>query len=201
MNLVEKLLGETEANLDLQRRAEEFRTREVFIHHKACIDRTVTIGDRTKIWQFASITRGAVLGKDCTIAPHVTLDGCILGDRCIARPSVDIGPGIEVGADCFLGPLVSLCNDNFPSTDKEGFDYEALWTGGKKVIVIESGVTLGAHVVVVPGVRIGKGAFVVANVTVSRDVPAGMMLLRDGTLIPKPTDWKERRMRYVREPL
>ncbi len=171
----------------------------VKVHRLAHVEPNCTIGDGTSIWQFASITRKAQIGRDCTIAPHVSLDGCILGDRCIARPSVDIGPGIICGDDVFLGPLVCLANDLMPSTDKEGFDYEALWNGGKKVIVIEDGVTLGAHVVVVPGVRIGKGAFVVANVTVSRDVPAGMMLLRDGTLIPKPTDWKERRMRYVRD--
>jgi acetyltransferase-like isoleucine patch superfamily enzyme len=169
-----------------------------FVHPLAYVEPTCSIGDGSRIWQYASITRGARIGKDCNIAPHVSLDGCVLGNGCIARPSVDIGPGIEVGNDVFLGPLVCLANDMWPATSKEGFDYEALIVGGRKVIVIEDGATLGAHVVVVPGVRIGAGAFICANVCVTRDVPAGMVLTRDGNLLEKPKDWQSRRMRYVR---
>jgi galactoside O-acetyltransferase len=40
-------------------------------------------------------------------------------------------------------------------------------------VIIEDEAWLGAHVVVLPGVRIGRGAVVGAGSVVTRDIPAG----------------------------
>jgi acetyltransferase-like isoleucine patch superfamily enzyme len=40
-------------------------------------------------------------------------------------------------------------------------------------VIIEVEAWIGAHVVVLPGVRIGKGAVIGAGAVVTRDVPAG----------------------------
>ena len=153
-----------------------------FIHPKAHVEGAV-LGDGTKVWQFASVIRGAVLGKDCTVAAGACLDGPKLGDRCIVSPGVDIGPGFEIGDDVFLGPGVVLCNDAWPRTHKTGWDVEAL-RNGAVCVRIGNGASLGAHVVVLPGVTIGEGAMIAAGSVVGRDVPAGMLFKRCGEIVP-----------------
>lgn len=167
------------------------------IHPLAHVDETVSLGPGTRVWQFASITRGTVLGADCSVAPNAVLDGPRFGDRCVISPGVYIGPGFHVGDDVFVGPHVVLANDMYPHTDKRGFEYEALRQGERYAVIVEDGVSLCAHALVLPGVRIGKGAMIAGHATVSRDVPAGMLWTRDGELRPKPDDWRDRRMRWA----
>ena len=167
-----------------------------FIHPKAHVE-GATVGPRTKVWQFATVIRDTVLGADCSVASNVTLDGPVLGDRCIVSPGVDIGPGFIIEDDVFLGPNVVLANDMWPSVAKDGFDYEALRSGERAAVVIEDGATLCSHVLVLPGVRIGAGAIVAGHATVTRDVPPGMLWTRDGDIKPKPEDWRQRRMRFA----
>lgn len=155
------------------------------------------IGAGTRVWQFATVIRGTVLGEYCTVGSCVTLDGPIFGDRCIISPGVDIGPGFHVGNDVFIGPNVVFANDGFPSTDKDGFDYIAL-RSGRACIIVDDGCMVGANAVVMPGVHIYPGSVVAAGSVCRKDVPAGCMYLRSGEIIRKPDDWKERRMRWAR---
>ncbi len=145
-----------------------------FIHPKAEVHRDVTIGARTKIWQFASLLRGAVLGDDCTMASGACFDGSRAGNRVILCHNLAAGPGFLLGDDVFIGPNVTLCNDAWPRTMKEGFDPKR-FNGEGWAIVIENGAAIGANSVVLPGVRIGQGAMIAAGSVCDRDVPAGML--------------------------
>jgi acetyltransferase-like isoleucine patch superfamily enzyme len=157
-----------------------------FIHHLAHVDPwarvddTVVIGAGCKVWQFASVIRGTVLGIDCTVAATAVLDGPALGDRCIVSPGVDIGPGFEIGDDVFLGPHVVLCNDYWPRTHKRGFDYEALRSGKVVSVRVHSGASIGAGAKIMPGVTIGMGAMIASNAVVKENVPAKCLWTRDG---------------------
>lgn len=162
-----------------------------FIHPKAHVEGSV-IGARTKVWQFASITRGAVLGNDCSVAPGAMLDGCRFGDRVLIGPSVSMGPGFLVGDDVFIGPSVTFCNDVWPVADKAGWDIEPLQDGCWAVIV-GKGASIGANAVILPGVVIGAGAFVAAGAVCGRNVPDGHLFTRDGAL--RPLAPRERRIR------
>ena len=46
-----------------------------FVHKKAHVQ-DATLGEGCLIWQFASVTRGVVLGRECSVAPGAMLDGC-----------------------------------------------------------------------------------------------------------------------------
>lgn len=179
----------------ISRMAAEVLADAPYIHPKAHVDGSVRLGARTKVWQFASVIRGAVLGADCSVGAGACLDGPILGDRCIVSPGVDIGPGFRIGNGVFLGPHVVLCNDAWPRADKDGFDMEALQSGRFVSVIVEDGASLGAHAVVMPGVRIGAGAMVAANATVTKDVPAGHLWTRDGAVVEIRPEWTKRRMR------
>lgn len=153
-----------------------------FIHPKAHVE-DATIGARTKVWQFASVIRGAVVGADCTIASGVLFDGSHCGDGTIICQNLAAGPGFLIGNRCFIGPNVTLCNDMWPSADKQGFDADAL-RAGQWTIIIEDRVSIGANAVVLPGVVIGRGAVVSAAAVVGINVPAGHLYRRDSIIVP-----------------
>ena len=164
-----------------------------FVHPKAHVD-DATIGVGTKVWQFASVIRGAVLGEDCNVASTATIDGAVFGNRCIVCAGAFIGPGTLIGDDCFIGMSVSICNDMWPEPSKQGFDIGAL-RSGKWAVILGDAATIGANAVILPGVAIGKGAFVAAGAVVDRNVPDGFLWRRNGYLTAMPENRRAKRMR------
>lgn len=168
-----------------------------FVHHLAHVD-DASIGARTKVWQFASVTRGTVLGDDCSVSPHAMLDGSKYGDRVVISGGVMAGGGFDVGNDVFLGPNVTLCNDRWPSADKTGYRADLLRRGFVTVRV-KDGAWVGANAVLLPGVTVGKMSAVAAGAVVHCDVPDGYLFTRaNGMLLIKP-EWRARRMIEARD--
>lgn len=79
------------------------------------------------------------------------------------------GGELIIGDDVMMGPdvLIYTCNhlhDNVDiPMDRQGFTYMR--------VVIEDDVWIGARVIILPGVVIGKGSVVGAGAVVTRDVP------------------------------
>lgn len=167
-----------------------------FVHPKAHVE-NARVGARTKIWQFASVIRGAVIGADCTVASGACFDGSWCGNRSILGHNLAAGPGFYVGDDVFIGPNVTLCNDSWPRAEKTGFD-PSLFDGKRWAIVIESGASVGANSTILPGVIIGAGAMIAAGSRVSRDVPADHLFV-DGRIEPIVRDRLKDRMRFAGE--
>lgn len=163
-----------------------------FIHPLAHVE-GVVIGARTKVWQFASVTRGTVLGEDCSVSPHAMLDGSVYGDRVVISGGVMAGDGFVVGNDVFLGPNVTLCNDRWPTASKAGYRADLLRRGFVTVRV-GAGASIGANAVVLPGVTIGSRAMVAAGAAARYDVPDNYLLRRDGAMMPIKPEWRENRM-------
>lgn len=163
------------------------------IHPLAHVE-NATIGARTRVWQFASVIRGTVLGEDCNVASCATLDGPRFGNRCIICQGVAMGPGFLFGDDCFIGPNVTICNDRWPVANKHGFDITRFQNGSSWTVVVRDGVSIGANAVVLPGVIIGAGAMIAAGAVVSRDVPPLHLYRRDNTLKSIPEGYRPRRM-------
>lgn len=139
------------------------------IHPKAHVDITCKIGAGTNIRQFASVTRGTVLGEDCNVWPFVNLDGPVFGDRCKIASGVVMGPGFKIGNDVFIGPNVVFCNDRFPNVSIEGFDEELL-RSGVYTITVGDGTAIGAGAVILPGVTIGRCCLIAAGVVLANSV-------------------------------
>lgn len=165
------------------------------IHPMAHVDGAI-VGPRTRIWQFASVIRGTVLGADCTVASCATLDGPVFGDRCIISQGVAMGPGFVFGDDVFVGPNVTVCNDRWPRGDKGGFNAEAL-RAGFVTVRVGNWCSIGANAVILPGVTLGDRVMVAAGAVVDRNVPADCLFKRDGTILPIDDESKalSRRMR------
>lgn len=174
--------------------------RGVYIHPKAHVDESVTIGPGSKVWQFATVIRGTVLGSECSVAAGANLDGPILGDRCIVSPGVDMGPSFQIGNDVFLGPNTVLANDFWPRTHKDGYDYDAL-RSGLICITVGNGASIGANAVIMPGLRIGEGAMIAAGAVVTADVPDRCLWSRRGEIRAIRDEERIARVRLVETPL
>lgn len=152
-----------------------------FVHPQACVDGSVTIGPRSRVWQFASVIRGAKIGADVNIASGACVDGSEIGDGSIICHNLAMGPGFRVGRNCFIGPNVTFCNDAFPRAAKGGFKPE-LFDGRRFAVILEDGASIGANAVILPGVVVGQRAMVAAGAVVSRSVPPYSLLTRSGDI-------------------
>lgn len=152
------------------------------IHARSHVENS-TIGKGTKVWQFASVIRGAEVGDDCTIASNAIIDGAIIGNGCLIGHGSSINPGTRLGDNVFIGPLTTICNDRWPRVGKDGFDVAALLNGAVTVD-IGSDASIGAGAQVLPGVMIGEGAVIAAGSTVTRNVKANYLHKRSGECVP-----------------
>ncbi len=144
---------------------------EVFVHPLGLCEST-TIGRGTRVWAFAHVLAGAVVGAGCNIGDHAYIEGgARLGDRVVVKNAVLVWDKVTVDDDVFLGPNMVFTNDlrprSFGSKDPDSFLSTRVRTGA----------TIGANATIVCGITIGAFAFVAAGAVVQRDVPAHALVV------------------------
>jgi UDP-2-acetamido-3-amino-2,3-dideoxy-glucuronate N-acetyltransferase len=140
--------------------------------HPAAICETASVGPRTRIWAFAHLLEGAVVGSDCNICDHVFIEGgARLGDRVTVKNASLIWDGVEIHDDVFVGPRVTFTNDLRPRIGHSLTPDQFVPT------VVRSGASLGANVTVVCGVTIGEYALIGAGAVVVSDVAPHVLML------------------------
>lgn len=133
--------------------------------HPQALCETEQVGSGTRIWAFAHILPGAIIGDDCNICDHVFIENEVtLGDRVTVKCGVQLWDGISVGDDVFIGPNATFTNDLRPRSKQYPEKYAQTR--------LDDGVSIGAGAVILPGIRIGRDAMVGAGAVVTRDVPA-----------------------------
>jgi acetyltransferase-like isoleucine patch superfamily enzyme len=140
----------------------------VFIHDRALVE-SDTIGEGTRIWAFAHVMAGAVIGADCNICDHTYVEGdVVIGDRVTIKSGVYLWDGLRIESDVFIGPQATFTNDPFPRS-KQPF--------ASTLTTVRRGASVGAGAVVLPGVTIGERAMVGAGAVVTKDVPADVVVV------------------------
>jgi acetyltransferase-like isoleucine patch superfamily enzyme len=109
-------------------------------------------GWRVRLLRFCGFT----IGRDVYIA-----DDLLIVEELADRGNITIGDRVSIA------PRVTLVTSSHPNNSRIR-DFAPL---AKGPIVIEDDAWLGAGCVVLPGVRIGRGAVVGANSVVNQDVP------------------------------
>lgn len=151
---------------------------DIFVHpHGLC--ESDQVGAGTRVWAFAHVLAGAIVGRNCNICDHVYIEsGVTLGDRVTVKNSVLLFEGVTVEDNVFLGPGVVFTNDLRPRSVITRHGDELLPT------LVRAGATLGAGVVVICGITIGEHAFIGAGTLVARDVPTyGLVVGNPGRLV------------------
>ncbi len=135
-----------------------------FHKHPQAIVETSQVGENTRVWAFAHILPGAVVGRDCNVCDHVFIENdVVVGDRVTIKCGVQLWDGVRVEDDVFIGPNVTFTNDAFPRSKQRPERYAET--------IVRRGASLGANATILPGVTIGAGAMVGAGAVVTRSVP------------------------------
>jgi acetyltransferase-like isoleucine patch superfamily enzyme len=131
----------------------------------------VEIGQHTLIGDGASIREKCRVGEFCIISRYVTLNYSVtVGNRSKIMDLTHITGNCTVGDDVFISIHVSTTNDN--RLGKGGYQEDRI-VGPQ----IEDGALIGAGASILPSVRIGRGAVVGSGAVVTRDVPAGAVVM------------------------
>jgi len=141
---------------------------EFFLHPQGICEST-HIGDRTRIWAFSHVLKGAKIGADCNICDGVFIENdVIVGDRVTIKSGVQLWDGLRVDDDVFIGPNATFTNDIFPRS--------RIWQEVNALTHIHAGASIGANATILPGITIGKGAMIGAGTVVTKDVPANAIV-------------------------
>ena len=135
----------------------------VEIHPLADV-KQATIGNKTRIWQFAIVLVGAVIGEDCNICAHTLIEGkVVIGSYVTIKSGVYIWDGITIEDYVFLGPNVTFTNDLFPRSKQYPLEFV-------KTKICRNA-SIGANATILAGITIGEYAMVGAGSVVTKDVP------------------------------
>lgn len=134
------------------------------VHPQALVE-SDKVGSGTRVWAFAHVCAGAVVGSDCNLCDHTYIEsGGVLGDRVTLKNQVAVWDGVHIGDDVFIGPNVTFTNVKRPRIGFKKDSTEFLPTE------IGKGATLGAGATILCGLAIGRYAFIAAGSVVTRDV-------------------------------
>jgi acetyltransferase-like isoleucine patch superfamily enzyme/dTDP-4-dehydrorhamnose 3,5-epimerase-like enzyme len=137
---------------------------ESFFKHETAIVESSSVGAGTRIWAFAHILPGAVIGAACNICDQAFIENDVrIGDRVTIKCGVQIWDGITLEDDVFVGPNATFSNDPFPRSGKHPARYTRT--------VVKRGASIGANATILPGLTIGQKAMVGAGAVVTSDVP------------------------------
>ena len=132
----------------------------------AVVSPEARIGKNVKIWNLAYVGAKTVVGDGVKIGSLAHVDYNVrIGRGTMIEGSVYIPPMSRIGKNVFIGPAAVLTNDPYPPS--------------KKMIgvTIEDNAVIGARAVIRAGVRVGRGAVVAMGAVVTKDVPAGKVVM------------------------
>ena len=120
---------------------------------------TMRLGDRVQI--YSTLARSEFVADS-----RATLE---IGSRTLVNfgTSIVATGGVSIGAHCHIGPHCIIMDNPFHELDPD----RRLDVPAPRPIVIEDNVWLGARVIVLPGVTIGRDSVVGAGSVVTKDVP------------------------------
>ncbi len=134
------------------------------IHTTAIVEQEAILSEDVKIWHFAHVRKGAILGPAVSIGKDVYVDADVtIGEGSRIQNGVNIYKGVEISRWCFIGPGVIFTNDQHPRVGRKDWTITPTF--------LEDGCSLGAGAIVRCGVRIGAFALVGAGAIVTKDIP------------------------------
>ena len=163
----------------------------VKIHESAYVDEPVQIGKGTKIWHFCHVSAGVEIGEDCVFGQNVFVGNDVkIGSRVKVQNNVSIYTGCELEDEVFLGPSCVLTNVTNPRSQVNRHSlYEKT--------LFRRGCSIGANATVVPGVTIGRYAFIGAGAVITKDVPDYALILGNPG---KQKGWMSRHGHVLKNP-
>jgi acetyltransferase-like isoleucine patch superfamily enzyme/dTDP-4-dehydrorhamnose 3,5-epimerase-like enzyme len=143
-----------------------------FQHPQALVEST-RIGAGTRVWAFAHVLPGAVIGADCNICDGVFIENdVVIGDRVTLKCGVQVWDGITLENDVFVGPNATFTNDPLPRSRPPSQHWEPTLR-----TLVRRSASIGANATILPGLTIGANSIVGAGAVVTRDVPPNAIVV------------------------
>jgi UDP-2-acetamido-3-amino-2,3-dideoxy-glucuronate N-acetyltransferase len=142
------------------------------IHPTAMIEPGAIVRAETRIWHHTHVREHAIIGRECILGKGVFIDrGVRVGDRVKIQNYACLYHGSIIEDGVFIGPHVILTNDRLPRaiTPLGVLKTDDDWQCG--ATRIGTGASLGAGVVILPGISVGAWAMIGAGAVVTADVP------------------------------
>lgn len=137
----------------------------------------VVAGAGLRTGHHALIREKTTIGSGVLVGTHVVIDGrTTVGDAVSMQTGVYVPSETTIGDRVFLGPNATLLNDPYPVRT----DCELVGP------TLCDDVSVGATATILPGVTIGKRAFVAAGAVVTRDVPADVLAVGAPAVYKEP---------------
>jgi bifunctional UDP-N-acetylglucosamine pyrophosphorylase/glucosamine-1-phosphate N-acetyltransferase len=168
---------------------------EVEIDVNCVFEGRVTLGDGVRIGANCVI-RDADIAAGAVIQPFTHIEGAQVGANAIVGPFARLRPGAELGEEVHVGNFVEVKNSTLAAGAKANhLAYLGDATVGKRVnfgagsitanydgankhrTVIGADVHVGSNCVLVAPITLGDGVTVGGGSTVSKDVPAGKLVV------------------------
>jgi acetyltransferase-like isoleucine patch superfamily enzyme len=130
----------------------------------AHVGSAVIVGDQAQVREHSTIGEGSMIGRGTAIDNKVEI-----GARVSIQTNCYITGGTRIADDVFIGPGVTMTNDDSMARHPPSAVHEAPR--------LERACRVGGGAVLCPGVVIGEEAFVAAGAVVTRDVPARAVVM------------------------
>jgi acetyltransferase-like isoleucine patch superfamily enzyme len=146
------------------------------------------IGANSTLRTHTVMYAGNTIGERFSTGHHVLIrelntigDNVSIGSLSVVEHHVSIGDGVRIHSQCFIpeysvlepgawiGPRVTLTNAPFPRCP----DVSKCLKG----VTVGRDARVGANVTILPGVHIGERALIGAGAVVTKDVPAGAVIV------------------------
>ena len=145
---------------------------EKMISKTIAIGENVVIGKNPTIWNFVVIGNNTRIGKNVRIGSFVDIGkDVVIGDDVCIQSHTTISNGCKIGNNVFIGPNVSFFNDKYPESDRI------------VAPVVEDDAIIGGGSLILPLVRIEKGAVVGAGMLVTKNIPANKVVVTEAKQI------------------
>jgi acetyltransferase-like isoleucine patch superfamily enzyme len=129
------------------------------------------IGRGTIVGDCAGVRERCTIGEEVVVGRSVTVENdTVVGDRTKIQSGAYITAYMDIGSDCFIGPMVVTTNDNYMGRTKERFKH-------LKGPTIRRGARIGGGAHLLPGIDIGEEAFIATGAVVTRDVSPGTVVM------------------------
>jgi acetyltransferase-like isoleucine patch superfamily enzyme len=148
----------------------------------------LVVGAGTTIGTGAVVYAGTCIGQECLIADQAFVrERCTIGDFVIVGRGVTVENETTIGSytkiqsqayitawmtieeHVFIAPCVVTTNDNYMGRTEKRLTQ-------RKGAHIKRGARVGANAILLPGVTVGREAFVAAGALVTRDVPDAVLV-------------------------
>jgi acetyltransferase-like isoleucine patch superfamily enzyme len=137
----------------------------------AVVYRGTTLGAGCILGDYAGVRERCTLGERVVIGrSSVVENDTTIGDLTKIQTNVYITAYMTIEDRCFIAPCVQTTNDDFMGrTEKR---HQLI-----KGATIRRGARIGGGVVLCPAIEIGEEAFIAAGAVVTKDAPAGKVLM------------------------